>query len=182
MKNLINSIKSSAKELSSTVTLTVTAMLTALNVILHSVTTIVINNFLQIRFSYLAVASIGFLYGPVVGGLAGALGDIIKYVVRPTGAFFPGFTLNEFIAGFLFGAILYKKPITIKRAFFAKFSVMVTVNLILTPLWLSMMYGKAFMVIMAGRIIKELIMLPIETALLYLCIKAVTKAKPVRVS
>ena len=73
-------------------------MLVALDVLLDFFR-IVISNFLEIGFSFLAIAAAGMLYGPLVGALVGGLGDLIEYVLRPSGAFFFGFTLNKILLG-----------------------------------------------------------------------------------
>ena len=46
------------------------------------------------------------------------------------------------------------------------------INLVLTPLWLNIMYGNAF-VISGMRLIKNAVKLPLDTALLYFLLKAV---------
>ena len=46
------------------------------------------------------------------------------------------------------------------------------VTLVLTPLWLNIMYGNAF-VISGMRLIKNAVKLPLDTALLYFLLKAV---------
>lgn len=56
----------------------------------------------------------------------------------------------------------------------ARLTVTVVNNLFLTPLWLSMLYGDAFVALVAARIVKNIIMLPIETALLYVILKQVS--------
>ena len=56
-----------------------------------------ISTFLEVGFSFLAVALCGFFYGPVVAGLAGIITDTLGYFLRPNGGYFIGFTLNEFL-------------------------------------------------------------------------------------
>lgn len=86
--------------------------------------------------------------------------------------FSPGFTLNEFLLGFLYGCWLYKKPVSLWRTFCACLSAVLVINLVLTPLWLNIMYGNAF-VISGMRLIKNAVKLPLDTALLYFLLKAV---------
>ena len=105
-----------------------------------------------------------------VGG--GIVTDVAGYFLRPNGGFFPGFTLNEFLLGFLYGCWLYKKPVSLWRTFFACLSAVLVINLVLTPLWLNIMYGNAF-VISGMRLIKNAVKLPLDTALLYFLLKAV---------
>ncbi|MCR4944777.1 MAG: folate family ECF transporter S component, partial [Clostridium sp.] len=115
------------------------------------------------------------LFGPVIGIIFGFITDILNYIVKPTGAFFPGFTLDAMIAGALYGILLYHKDITFMRVFIAKLIVTVIVNLGLATFWLCIMYGNSFMVIFPLRLIKNLIMLPINSILLYMIIKAFQK-------
>ena len=100
----------SYRELKKVRTITTVAMFVALSIILGAFT-VPIGNFLKIGFSSLTTVSVGYLFGPIVGSVFGAVTDIVKYAIKPTGPFFPGFTLNAIIAGFIYGSILYKKPL-----------------------------------------------------------------------
>jgi len=170
----LNNLKSSTKEMKSISTIAVCGMLIALNAVLRQFT-IIISDILQISFSFLTVSTAGMLFGPIVGSAMAGVSDIINYVVRPDGPFFPGFTLNALLTGFIYGMILYKKPVTILRTLTAKVIVMVLINFLLNPLWLSILYGKSFIVVLSARILKNLIMLPINTGMLYMVLKFVSK-------
>ena len=169
MKEIGLKDKLKGEKLSSPNTLTGAAMLTALYIIL-SVFTLKLSTTWELGFSFAALAVCGMLYGPLVAGIVGAAGDIIGFFISPNGFFFPGFTLSEFIMGFLYGLMLYKKPVSGKRVMAAVLVVMIVCNLILTPIWLNMMYGTAL--IAAPRIIRNVIMYPINSALLYSVLKA----------
>ena len=54
-----------------------------------------------------------------------------------------------------------------KRVLAAKFIVMLTVNVLLNTLWLSMLYGKGIMVLLPARALKNLIMWPIDSIIFY---------------
>ena len=54
-----------------------------------------ITQLIELRFQFLPVAMAGLLMGPAVGSMVGALTDILAYLVRPTGPYFPGFTLSS---------------------------------------------------------------------------------------
>ena len=49
----------------------------------------------------------------------------------------------------------------------AKFIVMLTVNVLLNTLWISMLYGKGIMVLLPARALKNLIMWPIDSIIFY---------------
>ncbi len=85
--------------------------------------------------------------------------------------FFPGFTLSAFITGMIYGLLLYNRPVSLKRAALAEGIIIVICNLILTPLWLNMLYGTNLIAI--PRIIRNIIMFPINTALAYSVLKGV---------
>ena len=149
--------------------LTVAALLVALAVTLKFLK-IVITPTLEFSFAFLANASAGFLFGPFVSGTVGALADVLGYLVRPTGPFFPGFTLNAIINGVVYGLILYKKRVVIARVINT-----VLISFLLNPLWLSMMYGKAFHLLVKTRFIKAVILFVPECILLYAILQLVQK-------
>ena len=92
-------------------------MLTALHVVISSVR-IVISNLLEISFSYLAVGVCAMMYGPLLTGLAGVIADLLNYIVRPSGPFFPGFTINAFVSAFYLRMFsLQKRGYTSKNHF-----------------------------------------------------------------
>lgn len=162
--------KQAAREMKKTSSLTGAAIIEAMGPVLD-LFTIVVNDFLQISFTSLTHAMTGYLYGPVVGCMAGGVADIIKYLIKPTGTFFPGFTLNEMLSGFIYGCFFYKKEIKLHRVITARICVVVTINLILIPLWLSIMYGNAYKVMVATRIIKNIVQLPVDIFVLYTILK-----------
>lgn len=141
--------KKSALELKSLRCLCVTAILIALDLVLKSVT-INVTKDLKITFAFLALASIGMLFGPVVAFLAGTVTDIVGLMIsQQMSAFNPLFTLVEAIGAMIYGIFLYGLHIRpcadgkfaakgdikqILRIIFAKVTVVIICNLILTPL------------------------------------------------
>ncbi len=173
MQTFIFILKESAKELRKIHTLAVTAMLTAMNTVL-GLFTIMIGEFIKIGFSFLTLGLGGMLYGPVTAGILGGIGDILNYTIKPAGPFFPGFTINAILSGFIYGFYLYRKPVSIRRVFCAKLTVVIVVDLILSTMWLSMLYGQAFFALLPLRALKAAIMLPIETGILYILLSRIT--------
>ena len=49
------------------------------------------------------------MFGPVPGLIMGGAADLLGFVIKPTGPFFPGYTLDSMIAGFLYGMFFYKR-------------------------------------------------------------------------
>lgn len=158
------------EKLSSPNTLTGVAMMAALYTIL-SFFTLKISATFEFGFSFIALLVCGMLYGPVASGIAGVVGDTLGFFISPNGDFFPGFMLSAFVMGFVYGLILYKRPVTVKRTAFAVGIISIICNLVLTPLWLNMMYGTSL--IAAPRVIRTLVMYPINTVISYSILKLI---------
>ena len=117
------------------------------------------------------------LCGPWVAGTAGVAVDLLSYFLRPNGGFFIGFTFNQFLLGFIYGMWFYKRRPRPLLAVGACLTVTLLINFLLTPLWLHMMYGQAFVVFSSVKIIKNIIKLPIDAALLYGALKAAERTR-----
>ena len=151
MKKVTTLFLDSYHEFKKVRTITTASMFAAIGVILGAYT-IQVGNYLKIGFSGIANQFVYYLFGPVVGCFYGGALDILKYLVKPTGAFFPGWTLSAMAAGVIYGCFFYKKPSSLVRVFVAE---------------LQIMYGKAFFAILPARVIKNLAMWPVNSLLFY---------------
>ena len=167
--------KDSAKEIRKTKSLVTMAVLLALAVVLGFVS-VQVTESLRVGFSFLPNAVSGQLFGPVGGMLVGGLADILKYLVKPTGPFFPGFTISGVLGGLIYGLVLYKKPATLPRIILCMTLIAVFVNMLLNTYWLTILYGNAFLVILPARIVSNLISLPVNIILYYLVATLLEKA------
>lgn len=167
--------KDSLHELKDVKALAVAAMLLAIAVVLGFYS-LQLTDFLKIGFAFLADELTGMMFGPVVGGLMGGIADLVKYLVHPTGPFFPGFTISGMASGVIYGLVLYHKPLSLKRVIMANGFVTLIVNVCMNTYWLTLLYGSAFFAILPARIIKEAVMLPISVVLFYAVAKVLAKA------
>ena len=165
---------SSAKEMKKLSSITGVAMLLALSIILDQFSIYILPE-LKLGVGYLITALLGMLYGPVTGGLAAGAGDIIKYIIKPTGPYFFGFTLNAILGGVLYGIFLYKGRTKLPRCIAAKTCINLLVNSLLGTLWSSMLYGKGFLILLPARLLKNFTMLPVEIIVLFLLTTADAK-------
>lgn len=131
---------------------------------------------IRIGFDFLAKEMAAMLLGPSVGCIVAALADIISYVIKPIGAFFPGLTFSAMLASVIYGVVLYKKPLSLKRVIVANGLVSVFINLLLNTYWMSVLYGNAYVVLFPARAVKQLVMFPIEVILFYTVTKMFSKA------
>lgn len=152
------------------------AMLLALAVILGFYR-IQLTEYIRFGFDSVAKELTGMIFGPVVGCIVGALSDIISFIIKPLGAYFPGFTISAAVAGLIYGMVMYKRPLSLKRVIVANTLVTVLVNLVLNTYWLTLMYGDTFMALFPARIVKQLIMLPIDIILFYAVSKVLLRAR-----
>jgi ECF transporter S component (folate family) len=177
--------KSSLKELKSIKSVVLCGLLIALAAAIEAANPLNFGELLKIRLDFAATAVMGFVAGPVASLVAAAVGDVVRYIIKPAGgAFFPGYTLSAAVGGFIYGIFLYKKNRQIfkkkiadvaVKCLCAKFCINVFVNLVLNSLWISMTTGKALAVLMPMRIIKNAIALPFEVVILTAVIYFVDK-------
>ncbi|MDO4805382.1 MAG: folate family ECF transporter S component [Lachnospiraceae bacterium] len=167
--------KDSVRELRSVQAIAICGVMGALAIVLGYVATIRIGDYIRVGFSFLPNIIIDFLYGPVVGGIFGGAMDIIKYLLNPTGPFFPGFTISAIVGAVIYGVFLYRQKITVLRVLAAQLTVKVVVNLVLNSLWLVMLYGYGLGAILPGRIVSNAVMLPIDTLLTYVILVFIQK-------
>lgn len=62
---------------------------------------------LRINFASIPLMLSGIILGPAAGFMSGAAADIINFIAKPGGPFFPGFTLVSALSGFIPG-LIYK--------------------------------------------------------------------------
>lgn len=173
MHQLYLTFKASMKEGRRAQALVGVALFTALDVILSSYASIrIIPNVLSISFASVAVAASGFFFGPWLNMLAGIITDNLSYILYPNGPWFPGWMINAMFIGFFYGIVFYRQPkITLKRCIFARLGVVLVVNLLLNPLWMSLTMGNTFLYYLSVRIAKNIIAFPIDVAALYYVLK-----------
>ena len=164
MEQKDNVFISSYKELKKIRTLTTCAMLISLSIILGYFT-INIGGIAKVGFSSIPATLAAFLFGPAVA-------DITKYLIKPDGAFFIGFTLNAILTGFIRGSILYKKELNIWRVIVSELIVTILCNLLINTYLISVLQGKAFIGMLPVRLIKNLISLPVNVVVFYILVKA----------
>ncbi len=174
--NMKEIFKESAREFKNLRVLTVCGVLAALGVALKFVASIDIGNFIRIGFSELPNFVVAYLFGPVVGCVFAGVLDILKYIVAPTGAFLPLFTLTACIKSVIFGVILYKRPVAWTRIFVAQFFANLICSVILNTLWLNILYGQGILAILPGRLIQNAVAVPINTVICYFLLQAVEVA------
>ncbi len=183
MKRFFNLFKSSHSEIlgenrsRNLRCLVTTALLVAVSMALESFT--IELPFAKINFSFIAIASIGMLYGPFVSFFAGGICDIVGYIAHPTGTFMPVYTLIAMLQGMIYGIVLYsdwkevnskvKPKAFIIRVILARLFDVIIINLCLNTtanLHYGYIHADSLMAAIYMRIAKNAIQLVVDIPLL----------------
>lgn len=170
---MLSKLKNSLAEFKSVYSLAAIAMLLALRVVLGifaNLTLPAFGNMVKLSPSFLPIAIAGSYFGPVAGGLVGALGDVISFMVAPTGGmFFPGFTISGLLTGVIYGFAFYKNQIKLPRVIIAWVINMLAVETFLAAYWLWVLNGYTadYMVYLSARFISVAIKCVPDILLIY---------------
>lgn len=177
--NFVQLFKKSADEFKSIPSLVGCSMLGAVKIIISAFTITLIPGLLKLGFSGHVLGMIGMLYGPTMAGVAAFVLDFLEFITSGSaqgGYYFPGFALNAVIGGILYGIFFYqKKEIRVRDVIMCRLLLVVSVNLILTPIWLNIMYGTALL--SAPRVIKAIVTFPFDCAILYFLLNTTLRIK-----
>ena len=134
------------------------AMLTALSIILSRIFGIQLTQDIKISFGTLPLMLSGVLFGPLLGALSGLAADLIGIMINLGGTYHPGFTLGSVLTGMVPGLIfMYGKRKNISNKVLILLVIIFVYGInhgLLTPLWLTQLYGTPYKVLLAGRAIK----------------------------
>ncbi len=128
---------------------------------------------LVISFSFIPIIMSAIWLGPKYSTLIAMLGDLIGAILFPFGTYFIGYTISQALTGFVYGMFLYKKGEELStkelliRLTISSLIVLILINVFLTSLWIHIQYGKAYIVIMTGRIVAQICMFPIQLIVIY---------------
>ena len=141
--------------------------------------TIVLSRFLSVKtpiivisFSYIPIMLCAILLGPWWTMLVAGLADLIGALLFPFGAYFVGYTISATLSGLIYGIFLrYKKEMSYKK-FLLMLSISTLLSIaicngLLNSLWIYITTKKALIAILPTRLVKELVMLPIQIATIF---------------
>ena len=176
MNRIVQDFRDSAAELKNLRSITGAGLLLSLSILLTYFFRLDFGGSLSAGLAFNATALMGMIYGPVVAGIANGLGDIIKCIIKPQGPYFFGYTFNVMVAGMIYGLFLYKKKPTLLRVAAVKTTINLLVNAIMNTFWMALLGGKGFYAMIPVRVIKNITLLPVEIAILYVVLNATRKA------
>ncbi|MBW4827359.1 MAG: folate family ECF transporter S component [Clostridiaceae bacterium] len=146
------------------------AILMALNVVLTRVGSIRIGGggveLVRIGFGGYPVIFAGIAFGPLAGGIVGAIGDIVGHFMSPMGPYMPHFTMTAALTGIIPGIVmmLFKEN---KNSFW-KLLVAIGVGQVITsvflvPYFMKTLFGVPLVTTIPGRVIGQAVHIPLYT-------------------
>lgn len=144
--SLLKQFYNSCKELKNVYSLVLIAMFLALRVVFGlfaNATLPIFGNTVKLSPAFLPIMATGALFGPVPAALVGGLGDVISFLVSPTGMYFPGFTISGVLTGLIYGCFFYQTKISLPRVVLGWTVNMLAVETFLAALWLWALYSSS---------------------------------------
>ncbi len=142
-------------------------ILVAMYVVLVSFFDIQLTPSARIRFGFIPLSFGAALLGPIPGAIIGGAGDILAWMLSPKGAYFPGLTFSAMLTGVIYAIFLHKQPKSLIRITLAVLFITVFIDLGLNTWWMTFLYGKGFMIILPTRLVKSIIMIPVQISIIY---------------
>ena len=161
-----------SSSLVSTRKLVFAGLLIAMGIVLKMFEISVTPNF-RIGFTTVPTIFSGILLGPVYGFAIGFLSDFIQFVIKSDGgAFHLGFTLTSALYGLIPGLIammVKKKNIELELKHIVLIVVLCEVicSILLNTVFLIQMYGYATIAMIPQRFIKAVVMIFLNSAIIY---------------
>ncbi len=149
------------------------AAFVAISVILGSFFSFYLTESIKITLAPLIVMFAGAALGPIWGAATGAVTDFLSYLIggKAIAAYFPALTLTMALYGLLAGLFFYKRQNSLPKVAITTVLIQIGCSLLLNTLWLSLMMGTPYTVLMATRIPTSLISCAIYVVLLCLLMK-----------
>lgn len=137
----------------------------------------------RVTWGFLARSVCAWVCGPVLGLLFAFAEDNLSFFLTGGGGYpyFPGYTLTTMLGVFTYALFFYRAPLTVRRIFCAKLLTNVQ-NVVLGALWMAILNSNGAFSLATWyasaslSAVKNLIMLPVQTALLALLFAALLPA------
>jgi ECF transporter S component (folate family) len=136
------------------------------------------SNDVRISLGDVPIMLAGLIFGPIAGALTGAVSDVIGATMFPAGPFFPGFTLSAMLAGAIPGLLqpFLRRKISYVTIFMTVLLTQLTTSILFNTLWLSMIFGIPFSVLVLPRAAITILMTVIYALIIYALYPRLLKA------
>ncbi len=153
------------------------ALLTAMCLVLSNYFSLRIGEGLVIGFGVIPIVVAAMLYGGISAGICYSISNVMRvllsgYALTPYDI---PLTFICFLTGLVYGIFLYNKSKSLINIAIPTVITCIIFNLIGNTYFFSLLMGQGFLALIPARIIKNLIMIPINIFI----IMAITKIKPI---
>ena len=148
--------------------LSLMAMLVALQIVLSKILMLQWTDSIRFSIDSVPIILAGVWFGPIAGGIVGALGDLLGTVLFPTtGAYYPLLTVAFMIIGVVAGLLSYAvktRPVTV-RAVACVIPAELAGSFLFKSFALCTLYGLPFSTMLGIRILPVAIIMVVDTLL-----------------
>ncbi len=178
MKKIANILfKGSSEELKYTRTLVTASLFVSMILVLDALNIRI--NFspsLRMTFDFLVVAICGTILGPLPTILMAAAADLLGWMINSGGlGFSPGFTLAAMLSAWIWSTGLYNERISYVRILIVNAINNAIVNIAINSFLLYFYFNQAIFAELPVRIAKNLLLLPLESLIIFLVAKEVKR-------
>jgi ECF transporter S component (folate family) len=123
----------------------------------------------DISLMALPVMLAGVYFGPLAGGMVGLLAEMGGFLMTPTGAYNPIFSLISALTGVIAGLFYWKSKGTTLWKVIAMVALSeILCSAVLTTLTIHLFYGAPILALIPARGVGVLIKIPVLTALIFM--------------
>lgn len=159
----------------------ISGFLIALNVVLSRIITIpgIIN------FGGFPIIFAGVIFGPAVGGIVGAVGDIVSFIVRLTGPFMPHFVLTSALTGIIPGILMKLlkaegNDFPFWKIFLSILVGQVITSVLMVPYFRNILFAHPFILTMTKATTKQAVNIPAYAILIKVLAESLSKARVIK--
>lgn len=134
-----------------------------------------------ITFGGLPIIFAGIGLGPILGGIVGGLGDIVKAALFPTGPMMPHFILTSALTGIIPGLVTIVLKTNLSRPklwkiFIAILAGQFITTVLLVPYFRYILFGHPLLLTMGKSVIRQAVNIPLYTLIIKVLIESLYRA------
>ncbi len=126
---------------------------------------------IRLGFGALPIIMAGVYFGPLAGGVVGAVADVVGFFLSPMGAYMPHFTLTSALTGAIPGLVRYRNEGE-GTALFELFIFIgigqALTSVLLVPYFLQTLFGVPMAVTLFPRLVAQVIQIPVYSLFLHM--------------
>ncbi|MFS8501917.1 MAG: folate family ECF transporter S component [Caldicoprobacter sp.] len=123
----------------------------------------------------------GIVLGPVAGGIIGAIGDVLSFIVRPSGTFMPHFTLTSALTGIIPGIMVRLLKVDFERPSLWKVLASILLgqtitSVIMVPYFRNILFGHPLWLTMTKAASRQLLNIPLYSVVITILLRVLSRA------